>query len=348
MTKIKLHKDFIKRYKNFLESDIFIKQQKLSKSKYWEHHAKLIKSSIGDSSVHLDGFSGNYIPPKKNSFDLYYRNFKSLVKKVIRYEVNPYMSYKNALENVIKEKNIEGKHQLNLKIEKIIAKNYSECKIRYPFNYHVSDHIVRSYYYLNILNSYIDFSKKLNLVEIGGGNGNLISLAKHHFNVNGILNIDLPETLSLCIPFVKNLFPDSKILMPNEINKDNVDADDFNEYDFIFLTPSQISLVKKDLIDLSINTASFQEMTMQQIKLYLDFIQITTKNNGYFFCTNSVEKIPVDGNISKTDLLKINPNRFFEYPFKDNDLLIYQLCKFTSLVQSDPVYLRLEKIKKTI
>ena len=348
MTKIKLHKDFIKRYKNFLNSDIFNSQQSLSKSKYWEYHAKLIKSNIGNSSVSLEGFSGNYIPPKKNSLDLYFRSFKYLIKKIIGYEVNSNMSYKDAFNKVIEEKNIDGKHRLKFKNEKIIVKNYSECKKTYPFSYDVSDHILRSYYYLNIFKSYIDFSKKLNLVEIGGGNGNLMSLAKYHLNVNSILNIDLPETLTICIPFIKSLFPNSKILMPNEIKKEKVNLDDFNEYDFIFLTPSQISLVEKDIVDLSINTASFQEMTMQQIKLYFDFIQVTTRNDGYFFCTNSVEKIPVDGNINKSDLYKLEPNRFFEYPFKDNDLLIFQLCKLTSLVQNDPAYLRLEKIKKII
>ena len=32
----------------------------------------------------------------------------------------------------------------------------------------------------------------------------------------------------------------------------------------------------------------------------------------------------------------------------NNEILLYQLCKFTSLVQNDPAYLRLEKIKKII
>ena len=345
MIKIKLNKIFITRYKNYLESSIFKNQVSFSKSIYWEHHSKLITSKIDGNSIILEGNSGNYIPDKKNSLSFFYRKFKEIIKKIIRYNINLNLPYKKAFDEILKENFYLGQKIIFDK-KRLIAKNFKECKNIFPFKYELNDHIIRSYYYLNILNSHIKNSENLNVVEIGGGNGNLISLIKHHLKSNCIINIDIPETLMLCIPFLKNLYPDSEMLLPNEIEKKSIDEDTLKKYDFIFITPSQIKQVDKNIIDLFLNTASFQEMTTEQIKVYIDFIQEIGKKNSYFFCTNSVEKIPVDGKFNPDQLLDIKPNRFFEYPFYDNEILLYQLCKFTSLVQNDPAYLRLEKIKK--
>ena len=63
----------------------------------------------------------------------------------------------------------------------------------------------------------MELSKTKFIAEIGAGNGNLMLLLKHHFNSKCIINIDLPETLIMSIPFLANLFPNAKILLPNEI-----------------------------------------------------------------------------------------------------------------------------------
>ena len=116
-------------------------------------------------------------------------------------------------------------------------------------------------------------------------------------------------------------------------------------YDFIFLTPGQITLLEENLIDLFINTSSFSEMNMPQIEEYINLIQKVGKQGSFFFCSNRIEKIPHDG--KKDENYKhIKPIRFFEYPFFNNEVLFFEICKFASLVQNNPVYLRLEKIKK--
>ena len=66
----------------------------------------------------------------------------------------------------------------------------------------------------------------------------------------------------------------------------------------------------------------------------------------FFFCANNVEKIPVGDDIQNENYQHIKPIRFFEYPFLNNEVLFFEICKFTSLVQNNPSYLRLEKIKK--
>ena len=191
----------------------------------------------------------------------------------------------------------------------------------------------------------MELSKTKFIAEIGAGNGNLMSLLKHHFNSKCIINVDLPETLTLCIPFLANLFPNAKILLPNEINE-KVGEDALLNYDFIFLTPGQITLLEENLIDLFINTASFGEMNMPQIEEYINLIQKVGKQGSFFFCSNSVEKVPSYG--KKDENYKhIKPIRFFEYPFFNNEILFFEICKFNSLVQNAPGYLRLEKIKKS-
>ena len=191
----------------------------------------------------------------------------------------------------------------------------------------------------------MELSKTKFITEIGAGNGNLMLLLKHHFNSKCIIDIDLPETLILCIPFLKNLFPNAKILLPNEINE-KIGKDTLLNYDFIFLTPSQITLLEENLIDLFINTSSFMEMNMSQIEEYINFIQKVGKKDSFFFCANSVEKIPVGDSKQNENYKLIKPIRFFEYPFFKNQILLLEICKFTSLVQNNPSYLRLEKLKK--
>ena len=45
----------------------------------------------------------------------------------------------------------------NFDKKKIIAKNISDCKKQFSFNYEVNDHIIRSYYYINIFVYFVYF-----------------------------------------------------------------------------------------------------------------------------------------------------------------------------------------------
>jgi len=344
MIKFELKGNFKNRFEKFLSSELFYNQPKYSKTSYWKYHSKEINYSIKNSLLKLEGKSGYYIPDKKNSYNFFLRSFKIIVKKLIGLDRSHNLSHKAAFAKIMNEDKNVGLQQLHFDKKKIIAKNTSDCKKQFPFDYEVNDQIIKSYYYINILNSYMELSKTKFIAEIGAGNGNLISLLKHHFNSKCIINIDLAETLILSIPFLENLFPNAKILLPNEINK-KVDEDTLLNYDFIFLTPGQITLLEANLIDLFINVSSFGEMNMPQIEEYINLIQKVGKQGSFFLCSNRVEKNP---HAEKKDenYKHIKPIRFFEYPFFNNEILFFEICKFSSLVQNAPVYLRLEKIKK--
>ena len=345
MIKFELNNNFKNRFEKFLSSDLFCNQPKHAKTGYWKYHSKQIKYSIKNSLLTLEGKSGYYIPDKKNSYNFFLRSLKIIVKKLIGLDRSHHLSYKAAFAKVMNEEKKVGLQQLRFDKKKIIAKNISDCKKQFPFNYEVNDFIIKSYYYINILNSYMELSKTKFIAEIGAGNGNLMSLLKHHFNSKCIINVDLPETLTLCIPFLANLFPNAKILLPNEINE-KIGEDALLNYDFIFLTPGQITLLEENLIDLFINTSSFGEMNMPQIEEYINLIQKVGKQGSFFFCHNSVDEIPVADDKQNENYQHLKPTRFFEYPFFNNEVLLFQICKFTSLVQNNPAYLRLEKLKK--
>ncbi|MAW17709.1 MAG: hypothetical protein CMJ01_04065 [Pelagibacteraceae bacterium] len=350
MPKFKLTNNFEKRLKNFVSSKLFSEKSKDSKSPYWEHHSRLINFKIENSILEISGASGNYIPEVKNSYKHFLKLLKITIKDILKVDARGpdsyfFLNYKKAFNKIMKEKRFSGFQQLEFNKKKILADSYNHCKKIFPFNYEINDHIIRSYYYLNILNSYLDLNKNLSVIEIGGGNGNLISLIKSHFKSNCVIDIDLSETLLLAVTYLNHLFPNSKILLPNEINF-SIDEKIMNEHDFIFLKPSQINLIKENSIDLSINSSSFHEMNKMQISEYVQLIQNVSKKGAYFFNTNSVEKIPYDGDKSLPEFKKTPPTRFFEYPYCDNEILIYQICRFTNFVQHIPFYLRLEKIIK--
>ena len=344
MIKIPLYSEFINRFQNFLSSDCFNNQPKDAKSSYWDYHSKKINYKMKNSAIFVEGASGNYIPETKYFLKIFFIDFLIMIKKIINFNKPKQMSYNDAFNKIMSRNEISGFQQIKFDKNKIIAKNISQCKKIFSFKYVLNDHYIRSYYYINILNSYIELSKSKFIVEIGAGNGNLLSLLKYHFSPKCLIDIDLPETLILSISFLKNLFPKAKILLPNEINQ-KINKDTLLNYDFIFLTPNQISLVDENLINLFINICSFQEMNMSQIRKYLNLIQKVGMNGSFFFNYNRVEKTPFAGKKDE-NYSHIKPNRFFEYPFFDNKVLFFEICKLASLVQNDPLYIRLEKIIK--
>ena len=342
MRKFKLDLEFKNQFQSFLSSNLFFNQKEYSKSEYWKFHSNEIKYFFKNSTLFVDGKSGFYVPEESNLVRGILKIIKKYIKNQLNFNQNNYMSYKKAFNIITNEQRQAGFQQVNFNKKKILTKNFSECKKIFPFKkYEINEHMIRSYYFINLLSSYIDLSKINYALEIGAGNGNLISLLKSHFKFKCIINVDLPETLILSIAFLKNLFPNSKILFPHQISK-KIDEAILSEYDFIFLTPNQIDLLNSKTIDLSINTNSFAEMNIEQIKEYLEFIDRIGKDNSFFFTSNAVEKIPVADN-KENSSNKIKPTRFFEYPFFKNDILFFGLCRFRALIQQNPVFVRLEK-----
>lgn len=202
-----------------------------------------------------------------------------------------------------------------------------------------------AYYFYNILNGHIDLTRIRRMLEIGAGNGNLLSLLHKSTNNITIIDVDLPETLAHAILYISDLFPKARMLMPHEA-KGKIKSHSLDTVDFVFLTPKQIGMIEDSSVDLAINTHSFQEMTHKQIEEYFQLIQRCGKNDSYFFTSNRVEKMSSGPSAYDKETLE-PPNRFSEYPWNPTNItLIFEICRLCRLCQLDNVYIRLEQIKK--
>ena len=123
--------------------------------------------------------------------------------------------------------------------------------------------------------------------EIGSGTGNLASLCYFHFKTKLFL-VDFPKTLLFSYSYLSQIFPEAKILLPNEVESGNFEL---SEYDIVMVAPDQTSAIPDGIADLTVNIGSMQEMTQKSIGSYFDMMDRITKPKGYFFTSNRVEKI---------------------------------------------------------
>ena len=140
--------------------------------------------------------------------------------------------------------------------------------------------------YFNSIENYI--KEKDIVCEVGSGSGLFSALINEKKKTTNIL-VDIPEVLLNAISLIFTLFPNKKILLPNEIGELSSPII-FNQYDFVFLTPDLIYHIRDESVNLGINTQSFMEMDMIEVDEYLNFFNRIISNEGYFFCSNRVRK----------------------------------------------------------
>ena len=352
--------DFIKRFRGYLSSKEYGKESAFSKSEYWQMHASMLDVKIRGNKVNIDGKSGFYVPPESTFVARLVRKIKHLIKepsKLYYYlkgkmTSSPlkYLSFHKAFDAVMKHdvmaEVVLSPSRINflkigLKEEIITSFKEMEQVFFAKAKYSLNPQMIYAYYHQNILFGYTNPEKFQTIVEIGAGNGNFAGLLKNSLPKCKYIIVDLPETIAVSIPFLADLYPAAKILMPQEANKSNMSE----HYDFVFMTPEQIQLLENDTVDLFVNIMSFMEMTKRQRGVYFELIQRCAKHGSYFFTVNDVEKIPIATDLDIECLEP--PNRFSEYPWNpQNETILYEICRFLRLTGMVEVFNRLEKIKK--
>ena len=359
MKKYKLDKDFLQRYQDYLKSTKFFESDDYQKTDYWKHHSGLFNVDIKGSRLSVEGSSGFYVP-KKTYFDnltKFYRVLITSPSMAISKIIDKIISFLNVSGHFSPEKafdliasfnpdDLDSKEYIKafsarsgdrLNLHKVCNKKGSFSSIKEVIKsvnsrYILNTQMVFSYYVYNIINSFLSDTNALKILEIGGGNGNLMSVLHDNCPNSTIIDVDLPETLSSAILFIKEMYPDSKILLPNEI-----DGKSIEDYDFVFITPSQLEFIENSSIDIAVNISSFQEMTRQQISHYFNFIHKAVKEDGIFLSVNRVEKL----------FESSSPIRFSEYPWREkNEILAYEIDPFFHLTCPSDHYLKVEKIIK--
>lgn len=357
MSEHKVSPEFIARFRNYLSSEEFGKVPDYSKTEYWQYHSRAIDIAVSDNSIAMRGQSGFYVPPTRNVIKRIVgavkspSSFMASAKRRWR-SLNPeigLMNYFKAFEKVMNNDPITDPVLSPYRIDFKALRSkkgavVSIKEMRKDFflrhEYKINYSVIMAYYIYNILNGYIELKNIRTVLEIGAGNGTLAALLRKKIDKLTYVIVDLPETICLSMVFLKELFPDAKILMPHEKR-----VHGFNEYDFIFLTPEQINVLDDNCVDLAINNHSFQEMSHKQVAEYFKLIQRCSKRGAYFYTANRVEKIPSGPDNGKETLEP--PQRFSDYPWvQSNKVLVHEICRLMRLVQLDNIYVHLERIEK--
>ncbi len=370
--KFKLNKNQMNLIKNYIHSEFFKNKENDNYSPYWEAESKLLRFSFkGSNEISITGNSGFYVPANK---------YKLLIKKILDFDFlrkklifkikskissifsrPKYMSHMKAFDAVMSNKLISDpdlsdyrfdhlKNSIKFKniIQKYknIVKDYKEMT---SMNLNLAEersNIIFQYYYRNLLIPFLENKPKDVFLEVGAGSGNLALILANTFSPKIYLIIDLPEALINSYIFLSTKFPFYRYILPDQFNPKTLHKENnYKNTTFIFLVPSQKNLIPDNIVDLSINTHSFQEMDQNIISDYFKLIYRLGKDNSLFFCSNRVEKIPTNNN-PYTEIQVSPPNNFYHYPWqKRNETLINEISKLHRLVCADAVAIKLEKIK---
>ncbi len=113
------------------------------------------------------------------------------------------------------------------------------------------------------------------LLEIGGGYGCLAYQLKRIVDNSTYVIIDLPETLLFSASYLSLALPDKRIYFYDASVAKAIGR--ASDYDFMLLPNYALSCLANNSFDLALNTASFQEMTAEQLNQYLTFIEAHCK-----------------------------------------------------------------------
>ncbi len=137
--------------------------------------------------------------------------------------------------------------------------------------------------YYSIFN-YVKNPKKIKVIlELGAGSGRNAFVFLSIIPKLKYIIIDIPPALAISEKYLSEVFPDKKIFKYRPFKSFSEIQDEFNKADILFFLSSQIEMIPKNIVDLSVNISSLHEMRMDQVNFYFNQIQRITKKNAYFY-----------------------------------------------------------------
>jgi hypothetical protein len=120
------------------------------------------------------------------------------------------------------------------------------------------------------------------VLEIGGGYGGLALHLSRILSGSQYFIIDLPETLIFSAIYLALQAAAKRLYLyaPGE----RLDAEALGGFDFVLLPDYRIDAISGVEFDLAINVASMQEMRIDQVERYLDFLRANCR--GVFYSCN--------------------------------------------------------------
>ena len=117
------------------------------------------------------------------------------------------------------------------------------------------------------------------VIEIGGGYGGLALHVMRILKECRYILVDLPETLLFSASYLALHAPGKRLYLYDPA--DPLDAEALSEFDFVLLPDYRLDTLAGFEFDLAINIASMQEMRVDQIERYLDFLRTTCRGVLY-------------------------------------------------------------------
>ena len=163
----------------------------------------------------------------------------------------------------------------------------------------LSPDFVTRVHYLNEIEKTVSFEDRhLIFAELGAGFGSFTRVVKLKYKKSTCLIFDLPETLYFSASFLRETFPEAKILLVES----DTDISSYKDYDFIFVPVGMENKFNGIEIDLFSNTHSLGEMTNQVIQHWVQFIEQEVCVLNIFmlnrFMTPMLQKNRIDENQS--------------------------------------------------
>lgn len=148
----------------------------------------------------------------------------------------------------------------------------------------------------NLAETHRDIKK---VVEVGGGSCVNAAVMIGAFGCKYTI-IDLPETISVGFCFLKAIFPELRIALPNIIHEHIAGGGDFGslqeKYDVVFMLPYQSVLIGDDSMDMAFNVSSFQEMNIGVVNEYLSLLRRVLNPGGLLVLENLKVSRETEGN----------------------------------------------------
>jgi len=135
------------------------------------------------------------------------------------------------------------------------------------------------------------FNKKINVLEIGGGYGELArqTIKYSEFDIGSWHFVDLPQNLLLAEFYLGSIFGKDGVGKTCFFKKEDFDTVEGHSAHLNFYLPSEVDNLT-DKFDLVINTYSLQEMRLDVVQSYLQKINSVLSSDGLIFSINSPKK----------------------------------------------------------
>ncbi len=125
------------------------------------------------------------------------------------------------------------------------------------------------------------------ILEIGAGYGGLAYHLSRIVRKAKYVIVDLPETLLLAASYLTITCPERPLYLYDPKDIQTASTSDFSGYDFVLLPNYALRYLNNLRFDLAINVGSFQEMNVEQLDAYLDFLKPRLKGILYSQNQNS-------------------------------------------------------------